>query len=201
MKRLSKFCQVLAIALVLFLCSCSVTSPRFSYSGDSYSSISDDIIMEQSKLEVITKLTDKLNAKDKILLVQVADGNVNNIIADQLYETLYRNNYFVTLVSKLDLKNFDLNPYNKTLMFYPIILGTEAAETTPSFWTMIVGSIPFIGKAVINKHTYIDRLAAISLHCRLIDNQSGEIDWIEDFTGQAKVRIHSGKMYDIVFPE
>jgi len=179
-----------------FLVSCTVTRPQLNYSGGNYNSVSDDIIIYNSTQEAIIKLANSLNPNDKILLVQIIDNETNDYIADRVFEELFKRNYVVGLAKRDELKTMNTEVFDKFLMFYPIVFGTETAATSPSFWTKSVSFIPIvgwiIGQAVIAKYTYIDRQAGVSIHTRLVDATTGDLLWIKQFTGQDKIRLEGG---------
>jgi hypothetical protein len=190
--------------LYLLITSCSVTKPRLSYSGGNYNSVSDDIIIYSSTKEAVSKLANTLNTIDRILLVQVVDNDKSDLLADQIFEELYKRGYNVGVAKNEELKSLETENFNKFLMFYPTIYGTETTETNPTFWPKLVASIPIlgwiIGQNVIAAHTYVDRQAGVSIHCRLVDVDTGTIDWIKDFTGQDKIRLEGGTTHEILFP-
>ena len=190
--------------IVLILSSCSTTRPRLSYSGGNYHSVSDDIIIYNSTQESISKLANTLNASDKILLVQVVGNPDNELIGDMIFEELFKRGFVVGLSKNDELKEMNTEMFDKFLMFYPTVHGTETSETRPTFWPKFVAFIPvigwIIGKNVLASYTYDDRQAAINLHCRLVNEKTGEIEWIKNFSGQDRIRIKGGEFHEIVFP-
>lgn len=195
---------LILLIITTLLASCSVTRPRLSYSGSNYNSVSDDIIIYNSTQEAVSKLSNSLNVADKMLLVQVVDNDLNDFLADRIYEELYKRGYTVALVKSNEIKSMNIDIFDKFLMFYPIVYGTESAETSPTFWPKMVATTPIvgwiIGQNVLAKYTYVDRQAGVSIHCRLVDAITGEIEWIDDFTGQDKIRLEGGSGHDIIFP-
>jgi len=190
--------------IIIFLCGCSATKPRLSYSGGNYHSVSDDIIIYNSTQEAVSKLANALDMSQKILIVQVVNDPINDLIGDRIFEELYKRGFIVGVSKNSELKEMDTKMFDKFLMFYPSVHGTETAETRPTFWPKFVAFIPIIGwaigKNVLASYTYDDRQAAINLHCRLVDETTGEIEWIKNFTGQDKIRIIGGEFHEIVFP-
>ena len=195
---------LLFFTAAIIFSSCSVTRPRLSYSGSNYNSVSDDIIIYNSTQEAVSKLTNTLSQTDKILLVQVVDNDKNDFLADRIFEELYKRGYIVALAKSEELKTMETDNFDKFLMFYPTVYGTETAQTEPTFWPKAVASIPIIGwiigQNVIAKYTYTDRQAGVSIHCRLVNAETGEVEWIKDFTGQDKIRLEGGKGHEIIFP-
>jgi len=195
---------LLLIVAVALLSSCSVTKPRLSYSGGNYNSVSDDIIIYNSTQEAVSKLTNTLRQTDKILLVQVVANDKNDFLADRIFEELYKRGYIVALAKSEELKTMETDNFDKFLMFYPTVYGTETAETNPTFWPKMVASIPIlgwiIGQNVLAAYTYVDRQAGVSIHCRLVSAETGEVEWIKDFTGQDKIRLEGGSGHEIIFP-
>jgi hypothetical protein len=192
------------LVICLFLSSCSVTRPRLSYSGSNYNSVSDDIIIYNSTQEAVIKLANTLNGNDKLLLVQVVSNDKNDLLADRIFEELYKRGFIVALAKSEELKNMQVDNFNKFLMFYPTVYGTETSETNPTFWPKMVASIPIIGwiigKNVLAGYTYVDRQAGVSIHCRMVNADSGEVELIKDFTGQDKIRLEGGTGHEIIFP-
>jgi hypothetical protein len=199
-----KLKSLIFVLTAAFLCSCSVTRPRLSYSGSNYNSVSDDIIIYNSTQEAVSKLTNTLSPTDKILLVQVVDNDKNDFLADRIFEELYKRGYLVGLAKSDELKTMNTDNFDKFLMFYPTVYGTETAETNPTFWPKMVASTPIlgwiIGQNVLAAYTYVDRQAGVSIHCRLVSAVTGEVEWIKDFTGQDKIRLEGGKGHEILFP-
>ena len=106
------------------------------------------------------------------------------------------------VISKSKLSESD--NFDKFLMFYPTVYGTETAETNPTLWPKLFASIPVIGwvfgQNILAAYTYVDRQAGVSIHCRLVDVNTGDIDWIRSFTGQDKIRLEGGRAHEIIFP-
>ncbi|MFC2100638.1 hypothetical protein ACFLRZ_02290 [Bacteroidota bacterium] len=192
------------IIITILASSCSVTRPRLSYSGSNYNSVSDDIIIYNSIQEAVIKLTNTLNPNDKILLVQVVNNDKNDFLADRIFEELYKRAYIVALAKSEELKTMNTDNFDKFLMFYPTVNGTETTETNPTFWPKMVATIPvfgwIFGHSILAMYTYVDRQAGVSIHCRLVAAETGDIEWIKDFTGQDKIRLKGGKFYEIIFP-
>ena len=190
--------------IIIFLSSCSATKPRLSYSGGNYHSVSDDIIIFNSTQEAVLKLGNALSPSDKILIVQVVNDPINDLIGDRIFEELYKRGFIVGVAKNSELKEMNTEMFDKFLMFYPTVHGTETSETRPTFWPKFVAAIPIIGwiigKNVIASYTYDDRNAAINLHCRLVKEETGEIEWIKNFTGQDRIRIKGGEFHEIIFP-
>jgi hypothetical protein len=195
---------LLLFTAAIIFSSCSVTRPRLSYSGSNYNSVSDDIIIYNSTQEAVSKLTNTLSQTDKILLVQVVANDKNDFLADRIFEELYKRGYIVALAKSEELKTMQTDNFDKFLMFYPTVYGTETSQTEPTFWPKAVATIPIIGwiigQNVIAKYTYTDRQAGVSIHCRLVNAETGEVEWIKDFTGQDKIRLEGGKGHEIIFP-
>jgi len=193
------------IGIVILMSSCNITRPMLNYSGGNYHSVSDDIIINNSAQETVEKLANTLDAKKKILIVQIVNDPNNDFLADRIFEELYKRGFVVALAKNTELKDMNTEMFDEFLMFYPTVFGTETANTEPTFWPKMFASIPIIGwifgQQVMAKNTYIDRVAGVSLHCRLVEAETGEIKWIKDFTGQSKIRLKGGKFYEIVFPE
>jgi hypothetical protein len=198
----SKFILLLVAALILS--SCSMTRPKLSYSGSNYNSVSDDIIIYNSTQEAVIKLSNTLRQTDKILLVQVVDNDKNDFLADRIFEELFKRGYVVALAKSEELKTMNTDGFDKFLMFYPTVYGTETAETNPTFWPKLFASIPVVGwifgHNILAAYTYVDRQAGVSIHCRLVSAESGKVDWVKDFTGQDKIRLEGGKWHEIIFP-
>jgi hypothetical protein len=198
----SKF--VLFFVVAALFCSCSMTRPKLSYSGSNYNSVSDDIIIYNSTQEAVNKLTNTLRQTDKILLVQVVDNDKNDFLSDRIFEELYKREYVVALAKNEELKTMETDSFDKFLMFYPTVYGTETAETNPTFWPKMIASIPIIGwiigQNILAAYTYVDRQAGVSIHCRLVNAETGKVEWIKDFTGQDKIRLEGGKWHEIIFP-
>jgi PBP1b-binding outer membrane lipoprotein LpoB len=189
----------------IILTSCSVTQPRLNYSGGNYNSVSDDIIINNSTQEAVIKLTNSIDPNDKILLVQVVNDPKNDLLADRIFEELYKRGYIVALAKNEELKTMDTDHFDKFLMFYPTVYGTESAETSPTFWPKALIYVPIvgwiIGPRVISAYSYVDRQAGVSIHCRMVNAETGEIEWIKDFSGQDKVRLEGGSFHEILFPQ
>lgn len=196
---------LLIIGFAILLTSCNSTRPMLNYSGGNYHSVSDDIIINNSAQETVTKLANTLDPDKKYLIVQVVNDPTNDFLADRIFEELYKRGFVVGLAKNTELKEMKTDMFDKFLMFYPTVYGTETASTEPTFWPKAFASIPIIGwifgEQVIAKNTYIDRVAGVSLHCRLVNSETGEIEWIKDFTGQNKIRLKGGKFHEIIFPE
>lgn len=203
MENMKKKIFSLIIATII-LSSCSVTKPRLSYSGSNYNSVSDDIIIFNSTQEAIRKLSNSLNPQNRILLVQVVNNDKNDFLGDRIFEELYTRGYHVALTKSADLRTMETDNFDKFLMFYPTVYGTETAETTPTFWPKMFASIPVIGwifgQNILAAYTYVDRQAGVSIHCRFVDANTGDIDWIRSFTGQDRIRLEGGRAHEIIFP-
>jgi hypothetical protein len=192
------------LVYILLFGSCSVTKPRLSFSGGNYNSVSDDIIIYNSTQEAVSKLSNSLNQNEKTLLVQVVNNDINDFLADRIFEELYKRGFTVALAKNEELKTMQTDGFDNYLMFYPTVYGTETAETNPTFWPKLTASIPIIGwiigKNILAAYTYVDRQAGVSIHCRLVSAKTGEVVWINDFTGQDKIRLEGRTGYDIIFP-
>jgi PBP1b-binding outer membrane lipoprotein LpoB len=191
--------------LVIFLAGCSVTKPKLNYSGGTYNSVSDDIIIYNSTQEAIEKLVANLNKEERILLIQIVDSKTSDLMADRIYEEFYKSGYIVGVAMNNDLESIETSKFDKFMMFYPTIYGTETAKTEPTFWPKFFASMPVIGwlfgSNILAAYSYVDRQAGVSIHCRLVDAKTGEIEWIRNFTGQDKIRLEGGKGHDIIFPK
>lgn len=192
MKRTS----ALFLLIALIFSSCSVTTPELSYSGGNYNSISDDMILKKSTDNAVQQIANSVNRGDKILIVQVVDDPISDMLADKIFERLSVNNVIVGRTTNEDLKEMNTEMFDKFLMFYPEIYGTETAQTKPSSITKAISFIPVIGQIVgpyaIKANTYTDRQAGVNIHCRLADRKTGKIDWIRSFSGQSKIRLQGG---------
>jgi len=201
MKLLHLFSIVFIAAIAS---SCSITRPRLSYSGSQYNSVSDDILLYNSTQQAVAKLGIKLEKGKKLLLVQIVDNDINDFLADRVYEELYKRGFIVALTKSEDLKEKNTDIFDSFLMFYPTVYGTESAETEPTFYPKMVAAIPIvgwlIGRQVLAGYTYVDRQAGVSIHARLVDAKTGQILWIEEFTGQDKIRLEGGTAGEILFP-
>jgi len=181
--RIGRTCFL--VFFCLFAVSCASTKPALNHSGGNYHSVSDDIIINNSLTESIGKIANNLNPQKKVLVVQVVDDAQNDYIADRIFEELYKRGFVVGKTK--NLKNAKIGNFDKFLVFYPTVYGTEHAETRPRG---LAKYLPFALGYVLFYHD--DRQAGVSIHCRLVDGASGRIDWIKDFTGQSKVRLKSG---------
>ena len=190
--------------MLLWISSCSVTKPKLSFSGGNYNSVSDDIIIFNSTQESIVKLSNTLDQHLKYLIVQVVNNDKNDLLADRIFEELFKRGFIVGSAKSEELKTMNTDNFDKFLMFYPSVYGTETAETNPTFWPKFVAFIPvigwIIGQNVLAAYTWVDRQSGVSLHCRLVNAKTGEVDWIKDFTGQDKIRLEGGKPHEIIFP-
>ena len=195
---------ILILITGLIISGCSHTTPKLAYTGNTYNSVSDDIIIYSATREAIEKIANTLDPAERILLVQVIDNSNNEFITDRLYEELYNRGYFVGKTSNEELKSFDTSKFTKFLIYYPTVYGVEHASTKPSILvTTFAIFVPIIGWTVgpvlIAKYTYEDRQAGVSIHGRLVDAATGDIDWIKNFNGQAKIRLEGG-LKSILFP-
>jgi hypothetical protein len=186
--------------IVLLLSSCSTTSPQLQFTGGNYNSVSDDIIIYSAVKEAVSKIANSIDPKERYLLVQVIDDPNNDFIADRIFEELYKRGYVVGKAKNDELATMNTDNFTKYLMFYPTVYGTEHAATRPSIYGKALGMIPYVGWVIMQELTYDDRVAGASIHCRLVDGQTGEIEWIKNFTGLAKIRL-SGGLENIVFPD
>lgn len=192
------------VTMLIILASCTITRPRLMDSGSYYHSVSDDIIIYTSATQAITEMGNALDPKLKYVLVQVLNNDLNDYLGDRIFEDLFARGYTVALTTKSDLEKSGLDSFDKYLLFYPTVYGTETAATTPTFWTNMVGFIPIVGwiagPIAIARRTYDDRQAGVCLHARLVDVKSGNVDWIKDFAGQDRIRVQGGNLNDFVFP-
>jgi hypothetical protein len=194
---------ILIITTAIIACSCSITQPRLSYSGGNYNSVSDDIIIYNALQESISKISNALNADDRILLIRVVNNDKNDYIADRIFEELYKSGYVVAVTNNDELKTTSIEAFDKFLMFYPTVYGTETSVTEPTLYPKLFAAVPIIGwiagPSVLSSYSYIDRQAGVVIHCRLVDAQSGEIVWIKDFSGQDKIKLDRNTIHEI-FP-
>ena len=190
--------------VAIILSSCSVTRPKLNYSGGNYNSVTDDIIIDNSTQDAVIKLANTIDPNDKILLVQVVNDPKSDLLADRIFEEMYKRGYIVALAKSEELKTMDTDNFDKFLMFYPSVYGTETAETSPTFWPKLLANTPIIGwiigQNVLATYSYIDRQAGVSIHCRFVNAETGEIEWIKNFTGQDKIRLEGGSGHEIIFP-
>jgi len=200
---MKKIILLYSIGIFLFF-GCATTKPRLSYTGGNYHSVSDDILIYNSVQEAISKLVNNLNSNDKHFLVQVVDDANNDFLADRIYEELVKRGFIVGRAKNSELKSINTDAFDRFIIFYPIVYGTEHAETRPTIWASWPAIIPIIGPFIAvtsaASYTYDDRQAGVSLHCRLVDAHSGEIVWVKNFTGQEKIRLRGG-LRTIIFPD
>ena len=200
---MKKILFILCSIGILLFDGCATTKPRLSYTGGNYHSVSDDILIYNSVQEAISKLVNTLNSNEKHFLVQVVDDANNDFLADRIYEELVKRGFIAGRAKNSELKSVNTDAFDKFIMFYPIVYGTEHAETIPTIWAswpiFIPIAGPFLAMASVASNTYDDRQAGVSLHCRLVDAHSGEIVWIKNFTGQQKIRLRGG-LQKIIFP-
>lgn len=191
----------LSFVLLLFT-ACSVTKPKLV--TGKYSNVSDDIVIYNSIQKAVEKLSLELDSTKKILLVQMVNDGKNDYLADRIYENLYLNGYSVKLTKNPgSIKN--TGKYDNLLKFYPTVFGTETAQTKPTLWPYMAASIPVIGwlssKKILSVYSYIDRYAAVSIHCRLVDAKTKKIVWIKNFSGNDIIRLEKDEFHKIKFPK
>lgn len=205
MKSLSKqFYVVGFLLMVLLIASCNVTTPMLGLSGGNYNSITDDILLFNSSNEVVEELANAVNT-NKVLVVQTVEAPSSDMLAEKIFETLSRRGKVVGLAKRAELSTMNIEVFDKILFFYPTVFGIETAATRPSGITKLVTYIPVIGQAiapsVLEANTYDTRLGAVSLHARLVDTKTGQIEWMRVFQGQNQKKITSGSVLDIILPK
>jgi hypothetical protein len=199
--RIISTCILLTIVIVLFsLCGCSKTMPLLAYSGGQYNSVSDDIIIHNSMNKAIEKLVAEINPNQKIALVQVVNNSVNDLVADRIYEELYKKRFIVAKLKQEEIKKVSSDLFTHYLMVYPSVCGTEHSLTKPTVIAQMailgLSIVPVVGwimaPSIEQSMTHNDRYSAVSLHARLVDAKSGKILWIKDFSGSDEIRLEGG---------
>jgi hypothetical protein len=200
---------ILISGILIVLSSCTVTNPKLQYSGGNYNSISDDIILTDASNEAVKKLTKEIDRSEKVLLVQVVDSRQSDLLADKIYEQLSVKGLIVGRTTNDDLKEMNTDMFDKFLMFYPEVYGTQTAQTKPTAITkgaaFALNLVPvagqFLSRSLLKNYNYQDRHAGVSIHCRLVDRKSGKIEWINNFTGQNKIRLKGGLKKSLGLPQ
>jgi hypothetical protein len=191
------------IVIGFLLTNCSVTTPMLGLSGGNYNSITDDILLYNSSNSVIEELVNAVKY-DNVLVVQTINDANSDMLAEKIFETLSRKGKSVGLAKRSELSSINVEVFDKLLFFYPTVFGIETAATRPTSVTYLVGMIPVIGQIVgppmIEANTYDTRLGAISLHARLVDSKTGQIEWMNVFQGKDRKKITSKSILDIVLP-
>lgn len=205
MKNLLKAYKIFGFVLaVFFITGCNVTTPMLGLSGGNYNSITDDILLFNSSNEVVEELANAVNT-NKVLVVQTVEAPSSDMLAEKIFETLSRRGKVVGLAKRAELSTMNIEVFDKILFFYPTVFGIETAATRPSGITKLVTYIPIIGQAlapsVLEANTYDTRLGAVSLHARLVDSKTGQIEWMRVFQGQNQKKITSGSVLDIILPK
>lgn len=191
------------IVTALFVNSCSVTTPTLNHPGGNYNSITDDALLFHSSNQVIEELANAINTK-KILVVQTVNDPHCDMLAEKIFENLSRRGLVVGLTKRSELSTMNIDSFDKILFFYPTVFGIETASTRPSAIVKIVLLIPVVGQIIgpslIKKNTYETRHGAISLHARLVDAKTGQIEWMRVFQGTDKKRITPSSLLELYLP-
>ena len=196
---------ILIFTAAVFFTGCSVTKPRLADSGGSYNSISDDMILASSVNASVKSMAAKLDKSKKIIVVQVVDNDINDYLADRIYEELLLNNFVAGKTTQDDLKTMKTDIFDQFLVFYPVIYGTETAVTRPTLITKAVANalniFGGVGRHIIANYDYVERQAGVAIHGRLVNAKTGSIVWVEDFLEQDKIRLEGGLLEGITVPE
>lgn len=191
------------MVIVIFLTSCSVTTPQLGYSGANYNSITDDILLFHSSNQVIEELANAINT-NKVLVVQTVNDPHCDMLAEKIFENLSRRGAVVGLAKRSELSTMNIDAFEKILFFYPTVYGIETASTRPSSITKLVTMIPVVGQIIgpplLKNNTYDTRLGAISLHARLVDAKTGQIEWMRIYQGKDQKRITPDSVLEVYLP-
>ncbi|MFW6224992.1 MAG: hypothetical protein ACOC4B_01865 [Bacteroidota bacterium] len=191
------------IVTALFLNSCSVTTPTLNHPGGNYNSITDDALLFHSSNQVIQELTQAINA-NKVLVVQTVNDPNSDMLAEKIYENLSQQGKVVGLTKRSELSEMNIDVFDKIVFFYPTVFAIENASTRPSAIVKLVNFIPVVGQIIgpslIKQNTYETRLGAISLHARLVDAKTGQIEWMRVFQGTDRKRITPSSLLEVYLP-
>jgi|WetSurMetagenome_2_1015567.scaffolds.fasta_scaffold430681_2 hypothetical protein len=204
MKTLRKIQVAITIlGIATLITSCGVTTPMLGLSGSNYNSITDDLLLYNSSNTVIDELINAITV-NKILVVQTVNAPNSDMLAEKIYESLSKKGKIVGLAKRSELGNMKVEMFDKILFFYPTVYGIETAATRPSGFTKAIGIIPVIGQIIgpiaMKANTYDTRLGAISLHARLVDSKTGQIEWMRVFQGKDTKKITEDTVFEIQLP-
>lgn len=202
---MSRFVIFILTGLTVFSLGCSVTTPRLSYSGGNYNSVTDDLVIYEAGSRAISQIVTVMAPfKEKnILLVQVVNNAQNDYLADRIFEELQKNLFKVGTIKGADLTSTKTDRFDYFLMFYPVVYGTETRETRPSGITRASVALPFLipfSGQILAAYTFDERQAGVYIHCRLTDAKTGEVKFIQNLSGQSSKRIQGG-LQEIIFPK
>lgn len=199
-----QFIYISIFLTAVLISSCSITKPRLSYSGTTYNSVSDDMLLAKSSNAAIKRLVDNITPGKKLLVIQVVDNDINDYLCDRIYEELMLRKFIAAKANQNDLKTMNTEIFDEFLIVYPVVYGTETALTQPS---MIAKGVAYglslvsfgLGSLLLENYNYVERQSGVALHARLVDAKTGNIKWVEDFLEMDKLRLEGGLLDGIAY--